>query len=168
MNGFRSHALRVVAGALLSLPKRTGKGDRLILAYHNVVPDNFSSRGESSLHLRVSDFETQLQYLCKNTTVVSLPEILSNELSGGPYVSITFDDAYFGAISGGFSVCRSLGVRPTVFVAPGLLGKIPAWDAKSELGQWTSDARADFLIEERGISAGYPPESFELICKSTP
>ncbi len=161
MNRFRSHTVRVVAEALLRLPRKVGYKDRLILAYHNIVPDTFMNRGDSSLHLRISDFEQQLKYLCEHTTVVSLPQILSDNLPNGPYASITFDDAYFGAVSDGLSICRSFGIQPTVFVAPGLLGKVPAWDARSELHQWSPSARRRFLTAERGLDAGSTPDAFE-------
>jgi peptidoglycan/xylan/chitin deacetylase (PgdA/CDA1 family) len=144
----RSGVERVLSAA----PRRTAPGDRLILAYHNVVPSDASRHGDRSLHLPLDEFERQMQCLRDEADVVSLDTLLRASGSRSRLVAITFDDAYASALVLGVSACVSLGFPCTVFVAPALLGQFPHWDVAAERGAWSDHDRHRFLWEHRGLT----------------
>jgi len=149
--------LRSSAESLLALaPRRTVTGDRLVLAYHNIVPAGLPARGDASLHLPIDRFEAQLKYLRREADVVALDDLLLTQGSKARLVAITFDDAYATALTLGVSACVSQDLPCTVFVAPALLGRIPVWDVMAERRQWTDGDRQRFLWEQRGVNM---PES---------
>lgn len=154
--GFLDVKARSFVGSALDylenlLPLRFAAGDRLILAYHNVVPASAVPVGEKSLHMPLEMFAEQLQILKRYYRVVPLMELLENEVSDGPMISVTFDDAYASSLELGVSECRRQRVPCTVFVAPALLGQVPYWDAMAERGEWTPEVRRRFLSEEKGV-----------------
>lgn len=101
---------------------------RLILAYHNVVPDCERMCGDRSLHLHRRAFAEQLDILLEHAHVVPLGDLLSdNPNKEGPRASITFDDAYFGAVTEGVAELRARSLPATIFVAPGCLGGQTFW-----------------------------------------
>lgn len=134
-------------------PRRTSPGDRLILAYHNVVPAGSPGCGDRSLHLPVDRFEAQLQCLREETDVVALDELLRAGHSRARLAAITFDDAYASALALGVAACVSRNMPCTVFVAPALLGQVPTWDTMAQQGQWSESDRHRFLWEQRGLGA---------------
>jgi len=148
---------RVLRGAaesvLVRLPRRTAPGDRLILAYHNVVPADWVPSGDRSLHLPVDRFEAQLGVLQAEATVVSLMELLTTHDPHRRRVAITFDDAYASALTLGVAACQARGLPCTVFVAPGLLGRVPLWDRRAMAGRWEDTDRATFLWQHKGRDA---------------
>lgn len=127
----------LVKGAVESLIVRTGTaaalratGARraLILAYHNIVPVGDPLRGDSSLHLPVDEFQSQLDILVKHYSVVPLQELLSGTASDRKHTAvITFDDAYRGALRLGVPELVKKGLPATIFVPPGLLGTKGFW-----------------------------------------
>lgn len=127
------------------LPRRVADGSSLVLAYHNIVSNGEQSRGDTSLHLTLSSFETQLAIAAQEADVVSLATLEANHGRKGRRVAITFDDAYLGCVKHGIAACTSAGVEPTVFVAPALLGHFPPWDVRSEGGDWGPRQREEFL-----------------------
>lgn len=135
------------------LPRRTQNGSSLVLAYHNIVHAADAGAGDSSLHLSVESFESQLKVLQQEADVVSLPELLSAHSSPGRRVAVTFDDAYGGCVRNGLGLCKAYGIKPTVFVAPALLGMFAPWDVRSARGMWSEKDRMRFLLEEGGIAA---------------
>lgn len=145
--------LRSSAESVLSFaPRRTVVGDRLILAYHNIVPAGFPPRGDASLHLPIDRFEAQLRHLRRAADVVALDDLLLTQEAKSRLVAITFDDAYASALSLGVPACLDQGIPCTVFIAPALLGCIPVWDAMAEHGRWSEDDRQRFLWEQRGVN----------------
>jgi peptidoglycan/xylan/chitin deacetylase (PgdA/CDA1 family) len=118
--------LRSGAGAVR---RRCRRGRILILAYHNVVPDESLHAGERSLHLPRSRFAAQLDSLLATHTVLPLEEALAAPPRGGrPVAVITFDDAYRGALTCALPELAARGLPATVFVAPGILGQGCWWD----------------------------------------
>lgn len=104
------------------------RGSRLVLAYHNVVPDSDGAVGERSLHLPISRFREQLDALQESHDIVSLPELFARRAGARrPLVAITFDDAYRGCLTVGLPELERRGLPSTVFVAPGLLGRAGCW-----------------------------------------
>jgi peptidoglycan/xylan/chitin deacetylase (PgdA/CDA1 family) len=101
----------------------------LILAYHNVVPDDAPTAWDLSLHLPRRRFAEQLDLLVESHEVVSLPTLLRPPSPDHPRprAAITFDDAYQGAVSIGVQEARKRSLPVTVFVSPGNVGRGPFW-----------------------------------------
>lgn len=114
-------------GMVFGDPRRMA-GRSLILAYHNVVPDQMRGLGDQPLHLSQSSFIQQIDFLEETCSVCSIAEILRGQSAlEKPRVAITFDDAYQGAV--GFALPELIRRRlpASVFVAPGLLGSLGFW-----------------------------------------
>ncbi len=121
-----------------------------ILAYHNVVPDHEAGPGDASLHLPLSRFLAQLDALQETHDFVDLPTAIAG---GGDRIraTVTFDDAYRGAVRLALPELRKRGIPATVFVCPGLLDEPGLWwDETAEAGRLTPDARARAMYEHRG------------------
>ncbi|GEM_PF-282049 len=104
------------------------RGQTLVLAYHNVVPDDAPPAGDRSLHLRRTGFARQLDLLTDCCDVVPLATALGPSPAGGrPRVAITFDDAYRGALTLAASELAARRLPATMFVPPGLLGADAFW-----------------------------------------
>lgn len=154
--------LRTAAEHVLGLmPRRTGSGAALILAYHNIVVERDQPQGDASLHLPVDAFDRQLRRIAQEADVVPLGTLLDERFRRGPeslsvkrsrLVAITFDDAYAGALRLGLTCCSANRMAATVFVTPGLLGTVPPWDLLADQGEWTASRRQRFLWEEDGRS----------------
>jgi peptidoglycan/xylan/chitin deacetylase (PgdA/CDA1 family) len=149
----RSMLRSAVEKVLVRLPRRARGGDRLILAYHNVVPNEWMPCGDRSLHLPVAQFEAQLDALRAELPVVPLIELLTTADPDAPRVAITFDDAYASALALGVGACQARHMPCTVFVAPGLLGRVPPWDWRALSGTWSTAERETFLWQQAGRPA---------------
>jgi len=113
----------------------------LILAYHNVIPDQAEPIGDRSLHLHRREFARQLDVLVRDFRVVALDKLFDDLDEGGkPRVAITFDDAYAGAVIIGLRELLKRNLPGTVFVTPSLLGGKSFW--------W--DGLRDDLMGSRG------------------
>jgi peptidoglycan/xylan/chitin deacetylase (PgdA/CDA1 family) len=102
-------------------------GQRLVLAYHNIVPDGQPAAGDRSLHLPLATFRRQLDVLVAHCDVVSLPVLLQSGPSARPRIAITFDDAYHGAMVLGLAELGRRALPVTVFLAPGRFGDAGFW-----------------------------------------
>lgn len=124
---------RLAEGALVhsgaaALARRRLGGRSLVLAYHNVVPDNGHREGDLPNHLPLAAFEAQLELLSREHEVVSLENLLTAESDDRQSrVAITFDDAYRGALLLGIPALQRRNLPCTVFVTPGLLGGHEFW-----------------------------------------
>lgn len=132
----RSAEKLLVGSGLPRLRRAEHEGERMVLGYHNVVPDEEEPAGDRSLHLPRSRFAEQLDHLLRAHRVVSLDRLLEENgpeaRSGGLTVAITFDDAYRGAVTAGIEELARRGLPATIFVSPALLGgKAFWWDALS-------------------------------------
>jgi peptidoglycan/xylan/chitin deacetylase (PgdA/CDA1 family) len=104
------------------------RGSRIVLAYHNIVPDGEAPAGERTLHLPLERFREQLDALQRSHDVVSLPELLEpSRKHRRPVAAITFDDAYRGCLTLALPELERRGLPSTVFVTPGLLGSAGCW-----------------------------------------
>jgi peptidoglycan/xylan/chitin deacetylase (PgdA/CDA1 family) len=117
----------LVTSGLPALGRRRRRGDTLVLAYHNVVPDGAMAFGDRSLHLPIARFRRQLEALRHTHDVVSLEQLEAPSNSARPRAAITFDDAYAGALGLGVPAVLELGFPATIFVAPDLLGRDAMW-----------------------------------------
>lgn len=151
----RAWLKRALEGALASpaahaWANRAGQGQALILAYHNVVPAGAQVAGDQSLHLNFDQFRHQLDALSGLVDLTGLVSVLSP--GDGRRVTITFDDAYRGALDLALPEMAARGIPATVFVAPGLLGGAsPWWDLLAdETGSIDPDLRNRCLNEMAG------------------
>jgi peptidoglycan/xylan/chitin deacetylase (PgdA/CDA1 family) len=127
------------------------RADVLVLAYHNVVPDDAGPCGDASLHLKRSRFAAHLELLCRTHTVVPLRDALSSDRRprGRPCAAITFDDAYRGALTLGAAELARRGLPATVFVAPGFVGGAAFWWDRVVLPK---DPRARAHFRQRALT----------------
>lgn len=152
--GVRGVVRGAVESVLVRLPRTTRPGDRLILAYHNVVPNDWTPRGDRSLHLPLHKFEAQLRMIRDETEIVPLLELLTTEARSDRRVAITFDDAYASSLQLGVGACVAADAPCTVFVSPGLLDAVPPWDRLADAGEWTEAGRQEFLWKRQGRETG--------------
>src|SRR4051794_21760900 len=80
--------------------RRRMRGRLLVLAYHNIVPDDAPAAGDLANHLPVSAFAAQLDALRTTHDIVPLADALTpaSRRASRPRAAITFDDAYRGAV----------------------------------------------------------------------
>lgn len=130
----RSVEVGLVRSGLSGLWRKRVSGRGLVLAYHNIVPDDFEGTGDPSLHLARGEFVRQMEILGRTHEIVPLEQWLGSvgerrERGGGdrPVAAITFDDAYRGALALGGEVLDEHGLPATFFVSPGRLGSEPYW-----------------------------------------
>jgi len=143
--GVRTLTKRFLEGAMdlapvLSRLTRRASGASVILAYHNVLPDEEEVTGSAGTHLRLSDFRWQLDLLSEFGTVVSLDQLLeSSPLQDGLRVALTFDDAYVGALAVALPELEERGMPSTVFVPTGLIGRGAFWWDSLGISGWEDD-----------------------------
>jgi len=115
--------------------RRQRRGDVLILAYHNIVPDGAPAAGDGSLHLSQRKFAAQLDALLRTHDIIPLATALAGYSGQRPAVVLTFDDAYEGAVTIGVSELAKRQLPGTIFVAPSFLnGHDFWWDALTPPG----------------------------------
>lgn len=128
-------------------------GRALILAYHNVVPED-RGLGDRSLHLPWRSFQGQLDLLETHCEVRELSSLLTEGPRGGrPNVAITFDDAYVGAVELALPELVRRRLPGTLFVAPGLLGAPGFWWDELAEGPGLPEALRQEALE---AAAGQP------------
>ena len=135
-------AIKAVAESVLvragpaALSRRAFRRRALVLAYHNILPDEIAPLGDRSLHLPRARFVEQLEELKQHCEVVSLDEAIGSTWAPAadrPRVAITFDDAYRGAVTIGVAELVRRGFPATLFVAPAFIGgRSFWWDALGE------------------------------------
>jgi peptidoglycan/xylan/chitin deacetylase (PgdA/CDA1 family) len=143
--GFRERLKHTIEqGAVLSgasgAMRRRRRGDVLILAYHDIIPQGARPFGDRSLHLPQRRFAEQLDALARTHDIVPLESALSGTTKAGgasvgrrPAAVITFDDAYEGAVTVGIEELERRRLPATIFVAPAYLnGGDFWWDALTE------------------------------------
>jgi peptidoglycan/xylan/chitin deacetylase (PgdA/CDA1 family) len=134
---------------------RGRRGRALILAYHNIIPDDAGGAGDRSLHLPRKGFAEQLDVLVELCDIVPLTAVLlERPPDARPAVAITFDDAYHGALTLGAEELRARQLPATMFAAPGLLGGCSFWwDALAGAADLADDIRMYALSALRGDGA---------------
>lgn len=125
----------LVGSGVARVTRRRLRHRTLVLAYHNVLPDDQPLSGDMSLHLPRREFGRQLDILAETHEVVPLHDLsASSRLSGRPRAVITIDDAYEGALTCGVDELVARGMPATIFVSPALLGSVTWWDILAEQG----------------------------------
>ena len=145
----------LVRSGMAALGRVALPGDSLVLAYHNVVPDDCLPFGDRSLHLARRQFVRQVDHLLQTCSVVPLDEIVAPPRSGQrPRVAITFDDGYRGAVTLAVEELASRGISATLFIAPAFVGGGPFWwDAvtPSEGRTLDGELREQAIREQHGV-----------------
>lgn len=166
----RALELGLERGGVAALSRWLARRGTLVLAYHDIVPDNAGEpllgAGDRSLHLPQRAFAEQLDALVATHEVVSLECALEEALGRGvaaarrqarrARVAITFDDAYQGAVTSGVEELARRGLPATIFVAPAFVGAGTFWwDALATRHSRGLDpaVRARALHECRGLDA---------------
>jgi len=145
----------LVGSGLARWLARHRRGNTLVLAYHNVVPDDVAAGGDRSLHLPRAMFACQLDVLVEWCDVVPLASIFTDPAGAArPRVAITFDDAYYGALTIGATELRERRLPATMFVAPGLLGEDAFWWDALAGPEGLSDAVRRYVLDELRGDAG--------------
>lgn len=129
------------------------RGRVLVLAYHNVIPDDVPTEGDASLHLRWSSFRQQLDCVERFCEVIPISQLLTPRNDDAlPAVVITFDDAYRGALALAIPELRRRQMAATLFVAPGILGRFGWWDRWADTSgvAWDPSLREHLLVELSG------------------
>lgn len=150
------------------LSRRIYGSPHVILAYHNVIPDDLAGTGDASLHLPIGLFRQHMDALTSTHTVRPLDEVLRDgvwDSSAQPMAAITFDDAYRGVLDVALPELRARKLPATLFVAPGILGdRTLWWDAVSDpsLGAPQAKMRERILVEGQGKE-----ESARHLCPET-
>ena len=148
----------IVWSGAAALHRRRMSRRVLILAYHNIVPDDAPPIGDLANHLPLTAFLQQLDALRRTHHVVPLMEALAAPSRHGdrPRVVITFDDAYRGALAHGLPALAAREMPATIFVAPAFIGgRSFWWDALARPGAPGLDPvrRERALAELRGEDA---------------
>lgn len=143
----------LVHSGATAIVRRSMRGRALVLAYHNIVPDDAAAEGDLPNHLPLATFTAQLDAIATTHDVVPLDRLLEPTRSQRrPEVAITFDDAYRGAVTLGVPALIERGFPATIFVAPGLLGGQSFWwDEFAVFGTGlTSEFRHHALVQLAG------------------
>lgn len=117
----------LVAGGAARVARALMRRRSVILAYHNVLPDNTPPAGDRSLHLPLRSFVRQLDWLVRTHEVVPLQALAEAGVGKRRRAAITFDDAYLGAVTAGVEELARRGLPATIFVVPGHLGGRAFW-----------------------------------------
>lgn len=130
-----------------SVTKQRVRNKRLVLAYHGIMPDDAPLAGEQSLFIRRAEFAAHLDLIRSVADVAPLHR-LDEAGDGRPRVAISFDDAYYGAVSDGIDELVQRKLPATIFVAPGRLGgSVFWWDALADHTGYLDDQTRDYALE---------------------
>lgn len=157
----------LVSTGLNAVVRRRRVGQTLVLAFHNIIPHGERSTGDCSLHLPQRLFAQLLDSLAQTHAVVPLTEVLSAPADPRrPRISITFDDAYAGAVTAGVDEVVQRGLPATIFVTPSFVdGGTFWWDEVADLASgevpaplrehclWALEGRAE-AVRSWGDAAG--------------
>jgi peptidoglycan/xylan/chitin deacetylase (PgdA/CDA1 family) len=155
MSGLRRHVTRGVYQFLkVSGAARLHRRSQAVaFCYHNVIPDALANQvGDPALHLPVSSFAEQLDWITRSFTVIPIGELakrLRERASVSGLAALTFDDGYYGVIHHAIPLMRSAGVPFALFpVVEGASQRRPFWwDLFPDL---TAAQRNRFLSELKG------------------
>lgn len=147
----------LVTAGLAALARTRVRHRALILAWHNILPDDQPPAGDRSLHLPRRAFAAQLDILQATHDIVPLAALVQDPgrsrrpAARRPRVALTFDDAYEGAVTCGVAELVRRGLPATIFVPPAFVdGGTFWWDACAPDTGWGEADRAAALGTLRG------------------
>ncbi len=148
------HVIEVglVLSGVAAVARRSVRGQLLVLAYHNIIPDNELLIGDRANHITLSRFSDHLAALRSTHDVIPLVEALKLRApSSRPMAALTFDDAYCGALTLGVDEVVRQGLPVTIFVAPRFIGgRSFWWDALASVSGLDPHVRQAALHIYRG------------------
>jgi peptidoglycan/xylan/chitin deacetylase (PgdA/CDA1 family) len=124
-----------------------------IFCFHNVVNDAIAGRqGDPSLHIGLSPFKALLDLIVSQYTVIPLLELAARLRSGRSLrgtASLTFDDAYHGALTHAVPVLKRLALPATVFIVTDAADRPRPfwWDV---IASTPADVRGNYLRDLLG------------------
>jgi peptidoglycan/xylan/chitin deacetylase (PgdA/CDA1 family) len=135
---------------------RYARAGGAILCYHNIVPADCTD-GAPGMHLEVTRFREQIDWLASRFTVIPLAEYARRLRLGRSLrrvVALTFDDGYRGVFDYAWPILRSHRLPATVFVPTGLAESQGFWwDAPQVVQCTTESERRRWLTEFNGDGA---------------
>lgn len=119
----------LVSSGFAHMKRRRLAGRVLVVAFHNVVPDDAQPSGDRPNHLPLSRFAELIDELSATHDVVPLADTLAMApaATARPRVAITFDDAYAGAVRLAMPELARRRLPATIFVAPAFIGGRAFW-----------------------------------------
>lgn len=129
------------------------RSQAVAFCYHNVIPDALANQvGDPAIHLPVSSFAEQLDWIQRSFTVIPIGELARRLRDGTPVsglATLTFDDGYYGVMHHAIPLMRAAGVPFALFpVVDGASKRRPFWwDLFPSL---TAEQRDRFLTELKG------------------
>lgn len=118
----------LVSTGVSAMVRKRRVGQTLVLAFHNIVPHGEAAMGDRSLHLPQRQFAHLLDSLAETHDVVPLTRVLEPPADPRrPRISITFDDAYAGAVGVGVEEIVKRGLTATIFVTPSFVDGGTFW-----------------------------------------
>jgi len=123
-----------------------------VIAYH-AIGDCSRKDDMGSMFVSLDRFQSQMAFLEKHRTVVTLDDAIDGVVrQGPPAVAITFDDAYRSVHQHALPVLEAHGFAATVFVPTKFIGDRNRWDPPSRcpLEIMTADELRD--AEARGLA----------------
>lgn len=99
---------------------------RVVLMYHGVAD------APAFNCVATPQFERQLRYAREHYHIVPLRDLVARlgEPGSGPYLAVTFDDAYENFATSAYPILRKLGIPATVFVPTAYVGGRNEWDIR--------------------------------------
>ena len=154
--------LRATGIAALARHARAGG---VILCYHNVVGDE-PCGGDVGLHLPVTEFVRQVDWLGRHYQVIPLAEFADRvraNRSVRHLAVVTFDDGYRGVFTHAWPVLRGMGIPATVFIPTDLIQRGDGfwWDHPSVRRDFTPSRRESWLTDFRGDAEAIGQAVFE-------
>src|SRR5687768_14820351 len=159
-NHRRARAMSGASSLVYTLLARSGIAHALrrrdaapIFCFHNVVNDAIAGRqGDPSLHIGLSPFKALLDLIVSQYTVIPLLELAARLRSGRSLratASLTFDDAYHGALTHAVPVLKRLALPATVFIVTDAADRPRPfwWDV---IASTPADVRGNYLRDLLG------------------
>ena len=124
----------------LALLKQRLRGKVVVLAYHNVIPDHEPLTGGHGAHIRLKDFQWQMDLVEDLCEIVPLESVLEPPEDPTTYrAAITFDDAYVGTLREALPELVKRRLPATVFVPSGLVGQGAFWWDDLGISGWQGE-----------------------------
>lgn len=124
--------------------------------YHNVVQDDLAGRiGDGPLHMGISTFVEQLEWIRHTFEVIPAAELARRVRAGsslGGLATLTFDDAYQGVLDHALPRLRRLAIPATLFVVTSAATRPEAfwWDRLGGSGMLTEARRLQSIGDLEG------------------
>jgi len=107
------------------------KQRRVVLIYHAI--------GDGPWSVSEKEFEQQMLFLATNSQVVSLKQLINNELETGLQVAITFDDGYESVYDLALPIMEKHGITATVYLNTGMIDESRNNDSIPEQGHYQGE-----------------------------